>query len=221
MEWISILKCPITGQDLRALETKEIEEINLRIAALRIWQADGQPARNPLQKGLITADGAYIFPIINEIIILLKDLALVDSKEKIVQQTISADKQLVKNFYDSRGWFANEEGNYEDAVIYEDLRKVSKEYLKKCHDRVSRYLNPAGKYILDAASGALQYEDYLQYSANYKYRVCVDFSFQALKEKVTLALPRPASSGTRTGRVAPGADAPTTGSTERLRSARR
>jgi len=131
---------------------------------------------------LITADGAYIFPIINEIIILLKDLALVDSKEKIVQQTISADKQLVKNFYDSRGWFANEEGNYEDAVIYEDLRKVSKEYLKKCHDRVSRYLNPAGKYILDAASGALQYEDYLQYSANYKCRVCVDFSFQALKE---------------------------------------
>jgi ubiquinone/menaquinone biosynthesis C-methylase UbiE len=54
--------------------------------------------------------------------------------------------------------------------------------LKKCHDRVGRFLNPSGKYMMDAASGALQYEDYLQYSANYKYRVCVDLSFQALSE---------------------------------------
>lgn len=36
--------------------------------------------------------------------------------------------------------------------------------------------------MLDAASGALQFDDYLQYSAGYKYRVCVDFSFQALSE---------------------------------------
>jgi ubiquinone/menaquinone biosynthesis C-methylase UbiE len=67
-------------------------------------------------------------------------------------------------------------------VIFEDLREVSKDYLKKCHDRVSRYLNPTGDYMLDAASGALQYDDYLQYSTGYRYRVCVDLSFQALSE---------------------------------------
>ncbi len=36
--------------------------------------------------------------------------------------------------------------------------------------------------MLDAASGALQFVEYLQYSFNYKYRVCVDFSFKALTE---------------------------------------
>ncbi|HEY0680523.1 MAG TPA: class I SAM-dependent methyltransferase, partial [Chitinophagaceae bacterium] len=76
----------------------------------------------------------------------------------------------------------NEEGNYEDAVIFEDLRPFTQDYIKKCHNRVSRFLKPSGTYLLDAGSGALQFSDYLQYSENYKYRICVDFSFTALKE---------------------------------------
>lgn len=182
MEWISILKCPFTGAGLRTLQPSEIQQLNSKIAEGRLWQADGKPVPGPISEGLISVNGDYIFPIIKGIILLLKDLALVDSKDKMLKNTISADKQLVKDFYDEKGWFANEEGDYEDAVIFEDLREVSKEYIKKCHDRVNRYLNPSGTYMLDAASGALQFPDYLQYSANYKYRICVDFSFQALSE---------------------------------------
>lgn len=182
MEWISILKCPITGEDLRALTPSEIEVLNQKIAAGNLWQADGKVFTTPLTQGLISSGGTYIYPIIREIILLLKDLAVVDSRDKLLKETISADKQLVKNFYDEKGWFANEKGDYEDAVIFEDLRDVTKEYIKRCHDRVNRFLNPSGTYMLDAASGALQFPDYLQYSANYKYRICVDFSFQALSE---------------------------------------
>lgn len=182
MEWIAILKCPFTGQDLRALDTREIEALNEKITTSGVWQADGKPFHTPLEQALVSVDGKYIFPIIRGIILLLKDLALVDSKEHILKETISADKQLVKDFYDQKGWFTDEQGNYEDAVIFEDLREVSKDYIKKCHDRVNRFLNPSGTYMLDAASGALQFPDYLQYSANYKYRICVDFSFQALSE---------------------------------------
>ncbi|MHA4808148.1 class I SAM-dependent methyltransferase [Flavitalea flava] len=182
MEWISILKCPFTGNDLRALQTSELDALNQKIAKGELWQADGKPFTTTLSKGLISVKGDYIYPIIKEIVLLMKDLALVDSKEHILKDTISADKQLVKNFYDEKGWFANEEGDYEDAVIFEDLRDVTKDYIKKCHDRVSRFLNPSGTYMLDAASGALQFPDYLQYSADYKYRICVDFSFTALTE---------------------------------------
>jgi ubiquinone/menaquinone biosynthesis C-methylase UbiE/uncharacterized protein YbaR (Trm112 family) len=182
MEWISILKCPFTGNDLRALQATEIEALNAKIAQGAVWQADGKTFTTPLTKGLISVKGDFIYPIINEIVLLMKDLALVDSKDNILKDTISADKQLVKDFYDEKGWFADAEGNYEDAVIFEDLRDVTKEYIKRCHDRVNRFLNPSGTYMLDAASGALQFPDYLQYSANYKYRICVDFSFQALSE---------------------------------------
>lgn len=182
MEWIEILKCPITGKDIRALTSEEITNLNQKISEAKIFQADGQPFNENIQQGLITVDGQYIYPIIKNVVLLLRDLAIVDSPDKVLRETISDDKKLVQDFYNQRGWHTDEAGNYEDAVIFEDLRDVSKEYLKKCHDRVSRFLNPSGKYMLDAASGALQYEDYLQYSANYKYRVCVDLSFQALSE---------------------------------------
>ncbi len=182
MEWIEILKCPLTGKNLRALQPEEINLLNQKSAAGQLWQADGKPFTERIDKGLITVEGAFIYPIIKEIVLLLKDLAVVDSKDKIIKDTINEDKQLVKNFYDQKGWFTDEAGNYEDAVIFEDLRPFAQDYIKKCHDRVSRFLNPSGTYMLDAASGALQYPDYLQYSANYKYRVCVDFSFTALSE---------------------------------------
>jgi SAM-dependent methyltransferase/uncharacterized protein YbaR (Trm112 family) len=182
MEWIDILRCPVTSKDLRILSVDEINDLNKKISSGNIFQADGAIFSGSLEKGLITVDGSYIYPIINEIILLLKDLAIVSDPSRIIKDTLNADKKLVQDFYNKRGWHADEEGNYEDAVIFEDLRDVSKEYIKKCHDRVSSFLNPSGKYLLDAASGALQYDDYRQYSEKYKYRVCVDLSFQALCE---------------------------------------
>ncbi|MEQ1587515.1 MAG: methyltransferase domain-containing protein [Cyclobacteriaceae bacterium] len=178
MNWVSILKCPITGQDLRLLNKDEISIL----ATKDLWQVDGESLKEKIEDGLITLDTKYIYPIINGIILLLKDLAIVDLPDKILGEGISKEKKLVKDFYDNRGWQTTEKGDYEDADIFEDLRPVSAEYLKKCHDRVSKHLKQSGEYMLDAASGALQYEDYLQYSANYSYRVCIDLSFRGLVE---------------------------------------
>src|SRR5580693_29304 len=136
MEWIEILKCPITGKDLRALTQDEISSLNQKISNDNVFQADGKPFTESIQQGLITVDGAYIYPIIKDIVLLLRDLAIVDSANGIIKDTISYDKKLVQDFYDKRGWNTDEAGNYEDAVIFEDLRDVSKDYLKKCHDRV-------------------------------------------------------------------------------------
>jgi ubiquinone/menaquinone biosynthesis C-methylase UbiE len=182
MEWISILKCPITGQALRELQPEEIASLNEKIVRAQVLQTDGKPFTEELEKGLVSVDQSFVYPILKDIVLLLKDLALVGPHGKVLEDLMSEDKKLVKNFYDQRGWHANEAGDYEDAVIFEDLRAVSRDYLKKCHDRVARFLNPSGDYLLDAASGALQFSDYLQYSAQYKYRVCVDLSFQALSE---------------------------------------
>jgi ubiquinone/menaquinone biosynthesis C-methylase UbiE/uncharacterized protein YbaR (Trm112 family) len=182
MYWISILKCPITGSDLRLLDPNEIASLHQKIADQKLWRVDGQPVDSAVHQGLISTNGSYIYEIVQEVVVLVKELAITGSKDNIIQQSLNADKEKVKSFYNQKGWFENEAGNYEDAVIYEDLRDVSKNYIKKCHDRVGRFLNPSGEYMLDAASGALQYPDYLQYSAGYSFRVCLDFSFQALKE---------------------------------------
>lgn len=182
MKWTSILQCPLTGKGLRLLTHEELLLLNEKIAAGQLQQADGSRFTQFLSCALCTEDQAYIYPIINEIILLLGDFALLGPNGQVKNHQINSDKRLVRDFYDQRGWHTDEAGNYEDAVIFEDLRDVSRSYLKKCHDRVARFLNPSGKYLLDAASGALQFQDYLQYSEHYDYRVCVDLSYQALSE---------------------------------------
>jgi SAM-dependent methyltransferase len=89
--------------------------------------------------------------------------------------------QQVRRFYDQVGWQSVSEGMYQNAR-YEDLRPVSHEYIHRCHLRVGRFLQPTGRYLLDAGSGPIQYPEYLTYSQGYTYRVCADISFVALVE---------------------------------------
>jgi ubiquinone/menaquinone biosynthesis C-methylase UbiE len=90
-------------------------------------------------------------------------------------------KQRVRQFYDQVGWQTVADGTYQNAR-YEDLRPVSREYIRRCHLRVKRFLSPSGRYLLDAGSGPVQYAEYLAYSAGYQRRVCVDISIVALQE---------------------------------------
>ena len=101
------------------------------------------------------------------------EVTLVDSESDI--------KQGVREFYDSVGWKQIGDDIYQNAR-YEDLRPVSREYIHRCHLRVTRHLNREGEYLLDAGSGPIQYPEYLEYSSGYRYRVCLDISILALKE---------------------------------------
>lgn len=90
-------------------------------------------------------------------------------------------KQQVRQFYDRVGWQVEGDGFYQNAR-YEDLRPVSQAYIHRCHMRVTPFLQPGGRFILDAGSGPVQYREYLTYSENYERRVCADISIVALKE---------------------------------------
>jgi ubiquinone/menaquinone biosynthesis C-methylase UbiE len=90
-------------------------------------------------------------------------------------------RQQVSSFYNEIGWKVENDGFYQNAR-YEDLRPIAHEYIHKCHLRVNRYLHPDGKYLLDAGSGPVQWPEYLTYSKNYQYRVCLDISIVALEE---------------------------------------
>ncbi len=182
MEWISILQCPISGERLRQMHDTELVTQEMAIAAGKLWHISGTAVARKIGSCLVTISGKYRYPVDDGIVLILPGFALVDSPDLFSTRQLHDDKQWVKDFYDQSGWFANADGNYKDAVIYEDLRDVSKNYIKKCHDRVGRFLPASGTYLLDAASGPIQHVDYLQYAEHFRYRVCVDFSFQALRE---------------------------------------
>lgn len=98
----------------------------------------------------------------------------------------NAAEEKVSNFYNTVGWEA-EDGVTEDARRWEDLRDCAKEYVSKCRLRLLDHIPPKGEFLLDMASGPIQYPEYLKYSEGYRKRYCVDLSAAALakaKERI-------------------------------------
>ena len=90
-------------------------------------------------------------------------------------------KQRGREFYDEIGWQQEEDGLYQNAR-YDDLRPVVMDYIRGTRLRVNRGIAPNGRFLLDAGSGPVQYDEYLTYSRGYQKRVCFDISIQALRE---------------------------------------
>lgn len=90
-------------------------------------------------------------------------------------------EEKVSKFYNTVGWEEENEAT-EDAKRWEDLRENAKEYVSKCRLRVLRHIPDSGENILDMASGPIQYEEYLEFSKNFKKRYCVDLSSGALEQ---------------------------------------
>jgi SAM-dependent methyltransferase len=94
---------------------------------------------------------------------------------------LKPEKDSVRAFYDDRGWaWDDKAGSFADGAVFDDLRAVSASYRRRANDRVRAALPARGHLILDAASGAIQYPEYVRFSEGYARRVCVDLSRRGL-----------------------------------------
>jgi len=87
----------------------------------------------------------------------------------------------VSIFYNTVGW-EMESGVTEDARQWEDMRPACQDYIRKCRLRVGKHIPKTGRYILDMASGPIQYDEYMGYSKGFDKRYCVDLSEKALED---------------------------------------
>jgi len=94
---------------------------------------------------------------------------------------MNSTEKTVFDYYKDKGWETNGEFTG-DAIKAEDLRENSQEYVSKCRMRTFEHIPESGKYILDMASGPVQYPEYLEFSKNFEKRYCVDFSEKALED---------------------------------------
>ena len=85
----------------------------------------------------------------------------------------------VFKFYNEAGWTKSKKDT-NDAILFEDLRPVSQNYVSHCRKKINNFIAKKGTHILDFASGPIQYKEYLNYSKNFKVRHCVDFSKKAI-----------------------------------------
>lgn len=187
-----LLKCPISGKHLQRLSEAKVVQFNQLIKQGQYFFGDGSLVSN-IYEAVLKVEGEDIYyPVQEDILCLLPDFAMVrDCTQYSIQgDPLSEDiKQEIKSFYDQVGWQKeeNEDPQFKDAIDSEDLRSVSEEYINQCHLRIHQHIAPKGKYLLDAASGPIQYPVYLNYSRNYQYRICADMSLTGLlraKEKL-------------------------------------
>lgn len=182
-DFISILRCPVTKLPLVKLFNQEVSELNKRVDRGEIFHCNGKRAIKTLVEVLKVQGKDYYYPVVDGILCLLPHLILIGDYQENKWLDVKVDdvKKQLQDFYDEVGW-QKEDEHFVDAVDSEDLRLVSKEYINRCHQRVKRYLNPKGRYLLDVASGPIQYPEYLSYSEDYQYRICADISLQGLKQ---------------------------------------
>jgi uncharacterized protein len=80
-ELLEILVCPETREPVELVDSAQLARINGAIADGRMHTRSGTLVRSPLQGGLLRRDGKVLYPVQDEIPIMLIDEALVMTDE--------------------------------------------------------------------------------------------------------------------------------------------
>jgi SAM-dependent methyltransferase len=179
---VEILRCPVTGSGLRVLSDAERAELNAQIASGGRRTRGGALVEQPLDAGLLGADGRFAYAVDDGIAVLLPDRAIVLDSDAPDEDAGGrrSEKEAVEAFYDEVGWKQTEDDVFEDTARFVDTRPIVQEYNRECRRRIGRALPAGGEYLLDVASGPVQFPEYVDYQSGFRRRVCVDLSKLAL-----------------------------------------
>ena len=75
-ELLDLLQCPETKSPLRVAEEALVAKINEAIAAGKIKNRVGDTVELPLSSGLVTESGDVLYPIVDDLPIMLVDEAI-------------------------------------------------------------------------------------------------------------------------------------------------
>ena len=73
---LDILCCPETKQDVTLVDVEFIKRINEAIKAGKVLNRAGEPVREAIDAGLVREDRKYLYPIREDIPIMLIDEAI-------------------------------------------------------------------------------------------------------------------------------------------------
>ncbi|MEQ1785222.1 MAG: class I SAM-dependent methyltransferase, partial [Hyphomonadaceae bacterium] len=74
----------------------------------------------------------------------------------------------------------DEAGVFAETRAFSDTRTLAQNFTNRCTKRMGRHFKTGGKYLLDAGSGPIPYEELLRYGDTFEKRVCVDLSVKGL-----------------------------------------
>lgn len=180
---INILCCPFTHEPMQSVGAEQLATLNAAVAKGELKHVTGNAVMEKFEAAITNTSQSFVYPIREGVILLFRSFAIPSSASQGTDDfNFRNEKEIVRSFYDEIGWHQNKKGEYKDTILFVDQRPVSREYLEKCHLRLSGYLPNSGRYFLDAGSGPITHDVYLTYSQNFAKRICIDISFLALQK---------------------------------------
>lgn len=73
---LEIIACPDNGSLLKMADAEQVQRINQEIGAGLVKNRGGHPVTQPIDEGLVREDGAWLYPVRDEIPVMLVDEAL-------------------------------------------------------------------------------------------------------------------------------------------------
>lgn len=172
MDFLNILICPITYNELKLVGSKDFKDYLL---------PEEFDKFDSLSQGLVDNSRHYFYPIFDGILLLHQQYAVFIGDGIDSRKDMSFDKKRVFDYYNEINYKVKDSFKiYEDAQKWLDFRSVSINYLKNSFNKAARFYPPNGKFILDIASGPIGLNEYLNLSNGYEYRICIDISINAL-----------------------------------------
>jgi uncharacterized protein YbaR (Trm112 family) len=68
---VAILACPETHQPVHLADEATVAKVNAAVAAGTVKNRDGEPVSEAIEAGLIREDGAYLYPVREDIPVML------------------------------------------------------------------------------------------------------------------------------------------------------
>lgn len=75
-ELLAILRCPENGSTLRRADEATVAAVNRAIEARTLKNRGGDPLERSIDGGLVREDGAVLYPVLDQIPVLLVDEAI-------------------------------------------------------------------------------------------------------------------------------------------------
>lgn len=97
-----VVVCPLTGKRLSPLTEQDLSGLNKRIANNELFFRVGVPLKFPIQAGYISHDRVYVYAVLEGVLLLQKQTAVVERNRTVYPQR-RISKGAVEAFYQELG----------------------------------------------------------------------------------------------------------------------
>lgn len=97
------LVCPFSNKSLRKMSDNELTSLQFRVEENQMFFYSGAPVNIPIEEALITENHLYIYPVIDGIIYLQKQTAIV-ARNRIANPLRRTPKEEIDSFYQTYGF---------------------------------------------------------------------------------------------------------------------